>query len=904
MDQDNESLEEIEQEQSAVQHSSYQVPKDKRFQLSGMYQDWFLDYASYVILERAVPHIEDGLKPVQRRILHSMKELDDGRFNKVANIVGNTMQYHPHGDASIKDALVQIGQKELLVETQGNWGNVLTGDNAAAGRYIEARLSEFALEVVYSPKITEWNKSYDGRKDEPVTLPVKFPLLLAQGAEGIAVGLSCKILPHNFNEILDAAVAYLRGEEFKLYPDFQATGGLIDVSRYNDGERGGQVRVRTKIDKRDNKTLVINDLPYGKTTSSLIESILKAQEKGKIKIRKVDDNTSSQAEIIVHLQPGTSSDKTIDALYAFTDCEVSISPNCCVIKDHKPHFLTVSEVLRHSVDHTKEMLRRELEIKRAEDMEALLFASLEKIFIEERIYKDKQYEQARTLDEAAAHIDKRLDPFKPSFYREITRDDIMRLMEIKMKRIIRFSSDMADNYIASLNERIAKIDHDLAHLVDYTIGWYTGLKAKYGARFPRRTAIRNFDTIVASKVIEANEKLYINRQEGFIGTSLKKDELVCSCSEIDDIIIFYKDGKYKVVRVADKLYVGKNVLYINVFKRNDTRTIYNVLYQDGKGGIVYMKRFAVTGVTRDKEYDLTTGKPGSKVLWFTANPNGEAEVLRITLKAKFRLKVLQFDVDLAKLAIKGKQSRGNLVTKNEIHRIALKERGTSTLGGREVWFDPDILRLNYDGRGQSLGEFLGNDLVLVALKNGEYYTTSFDLENHYEDNILVIEKFRAGKVWTAVLYDADQKHDYIKRFSLEPSIKKQSITGANKNSSLIALSGNALPRFEVRFGGADSFREPLVVDAEEFIAVKGFKAKGKRISNFSVESITEIEPRAAQEPETEPAEPEPEAGPAPGGAAGEPREHEKSQREIFNELTGQQSLFDLTSDYDDEPSEA
>lgn len=887
MKDENDIIEEPESGEAA--HSTYQVPKDKKLQLSGMYQNWFLDYASYVILERAVPHIEDGLKPVQRRILHSMKELDDGRFNKVANIVGNTMQYHPHGDASIKDAIVQLGQKELLIETQGNWGNVLTGDSAAAGRYIEARLSEFALDVVYSPKITDWGLSYDGRKPEPVTLPVKFPLLLAQGAEGIAVGLSCKILPHNFNELLDAAVAYLRGEEFHLYPDFQATGGYIDVSRYNDGERGGQVRVRAKIEKQDNKTLIINDLPYGKNTGSLIESILKAQEKGKIKIRKIDDNTSSKAEIIVHLLPGTSSDKMIDALYAFTDCETSISPNCCVIKDHKPHFLTVSEVLRNSVDHTKAMLRQELEIKRGEDMESLLFASLEKIFIEERIYKDKEYEQSRDTDEAVAHIDSRLTPFKPSFYREITRDDILRLMEIKMKRIIKFNSDIADNYIATLHDRIAQIDYKLEHLVDYTIEWYEGLKAKYGARYPRRTIIRNFDTIVAAKVAEANEKLYINREEGFIGIGLKKDEFVCNCSDIDDIIIFYKDGKYKVTKVADKIYVGKNIQYLNVFKRNDSRTIYNVLYQDGKGGIVYMKRFAVTGITRDKEYDITQGKPGSKILWFTANPNGEAEVLKITLKPKFRLKVLQFDIDLAKLAIKGKQSRGNLVTKNEIHRISLKEAGTSTLGGREVWFDPDVLRLNYDGRGFSLGEFNGTDQVLVILKNGDYYTTSFDPENHYEDNILRIEKFREGLVWTAVLYDADQKYDYIKRFEFEPSNKRQSFIGGNPDSKLKILCDKPYPRFEVKFGGADSFRENLVIDAEEFIGVKSFRAKGKRVTNFAVDSITEIEPRIVEEPETPEVEAQQEEP-----AVKMPQEPELSQKEIFEELTGQQKLFDPT----------
>ena len=884
-----EELDKIDDDSSTQAHSSYRIPKDNKFLLSGMYQNWFLDYASYVILERAVPHIEDGLKPVQRRILHTMKELDDGRYNKVANIVGFTMQYHPHGDASIKDALVQLGQKNLLIDTQGNWGNILTGDDAAAGRYIEARLSEFALDVAFSPKITEWTLSYDGRKPEPVTLPVKFPLLLFQGAEGIAVGLSCKILPHNFNEILDAAISYLRGEEFHLYPDF-VTGGYVDVSRYNDGERGGQVKVRAKIEKRDSKTLVINDLPFGRTTSSLIESILKAQEKGKIKIKKIDDNTSANAEIIVTLQPGTSSDKTMDALYAFTDCEVSISPNCCVIKNKKPHFLTISDILRDSVDHTMQMLRQELEIQRKETLESLLFASLEKIFIEERIYKDREFEQSADTDSLVAHIDGRLQPWKHLFYRDITREDILKLMEIKMWRITKFNSEKAENYIATLNERIKKIDDELAHMVEYTIDWYNGLKTKYGSMYPRHTIIRNFDTIVAAKVAEANEKLYINREEGFIGTALKKDEFVCNCSDIDDIIVFYKDGKYKVIKVADKIYIGKNIQYLNVFKRNDSRTIYNVLYQDGKGGITYMKRFAVTGITRDKEYDLTQGKPGSKILWFTANPNGEAEVLRITLKPKFRLKVLQFDIDLADLAIKGRQSRGNMVTKNEIHRISLKERGASTLGGREVWFDPDVLRLNYDGRGDSLGEFAGNDQILVICNNGDFYITSFDTGNHYEDDILRIEKFRGNVVWTAVLYDADQGYIYMKRFEFEPSAKRQSFIGGNPSSKLIQLSDKRHARFEVKFGEADSFRENIIITAEDFIGVKSFKAKGKRISNFNIETVTEIEPLMVDDEseidnmtdinvEKTIAEDQP-----------------IIQQDVFDELTGQKKLFDIAPD--------
>ena len=870
-------------------HSTY-VPKDNRMQLSGMFRNWYLDYASYVILERAVPHIEDGLKPVQRRILHTMKELDDGRYNKVANIVGFTMQYHPHGDASIKDALVQLGQKNLLIDTQGNWGNILTGDDAAAGRYIEARLSEFALDVAFSPKITDWGRSYDGRKPEPITLPVKFPLVLFHGAEGIAVGLSTKILPHNFNEIIDAAVAYLRGEPFQLYPDFP-TGGYVDVRRYNDGERGGQIRARAKIEKRDSKTLVINDLPYGYTTPKLIESILLAQRKGKIKIKKIDDNTSSTAEIIVTLQPGTSSDKTIDALYAFTNCEASISPNCCVIEDKKPKFLSVSDILRNNVDHTKDMLRRELEIQRGETLESIHFASLEKIFIEERMYKDKEFEDSRDLDEAIAHIDRRLEPWKPSFYREVTRDDILKLLEIKTRRFTKFDSDKADEYIAMLRDRITKIDYELEHIVDYTIEWFEGLKAKYGAMYPRRTIIRNFDTIEATKVAEANEKLYINREEGFIGTSLKKDEFVCNCSDIDDVIIFYKDGKYKVIKVAEKIYVGKNILYLNVFKRNDSRTIYNVVYQDGKGGVVYMKRFAVTGITRDKEYDLTQGKPGSKVLWFTANPNGEAEVLRITLKPKFRLKVLQFDVDLADLAIKGKQSRGNVVTKNEVHRISLKERGTSTLGGREVWFDPDVLRLNYDGRGRSLGEFAGTDQVLVVCTNGEYYTTSFDSGNHYSDDILRIEKFRPHAVWTAVLFDADQGYVYVKRFEFEPSVRRQNFIGGNADSRLMLLTDKRYPRFDVKFGGGDSFRENIVIDAEEFIGVKSFKAKGKRVSNYMVEAVTEIEPREVPEDEeVETADAEIDDG---GDA---PDEKPICQQDVLDELTGQKKLFDIEPD--------
>ena len=885
VDPDNDEI--MEQSGNSVsEHRPLNTSDDViKHQLRGMYQSWFLDYASYVILERAVPHINDGLKPVQRRILHAMKTLDDGRFNKVANIVGNTMQYHPHGDASINDALVQLGQKDLLVETQGNWGNILTGASAAAGRYIEARLSSFALETLYNPKITEWTLSYDGRKQEPVVLPVKFPLLLTQGVEGIAVGLSSKILPHNFNEIIDAAVAYLKGESFVLYPDF-VTGGFIDVSRYNDGERGGQVKVRAKIEKIDNKTLAITEIPFGKTTGTLIDSILKAAEKGKIKVRKVDDNTAETALILVHLLPGTSSDKAIDALYAFTDCELSISPNCCVISEKKPHFLGVSDVLRHNVDTTRELLRRELEIQRGEVQEQLHFASLERIFIEERIYKDREFEEAATMEIAIAHIRHRLEPWEKTFIREVTDDDILRLMEIKMGRILKFNSKKADDIIAAYKEKIAKITDELNHIVDYTIRWYENLKEKYGANYPRRTVIRGFDNIEAATVAEANEKLYINREEGFIGTGLKKDEFICNCSDIDDIIIFYKNGKYKVVKVQEKMFVGKNILYINVFKRNDSRTIYNVIYQNGKGGIYYMKRFAATGLARDKEYDLTQGLPGSKIMWFSANSNGEAEVVKVTLKPKPRLKTLQFDVDFSELAIKGKQSQGNIVTKNEVHRFSLKEKGASTLGGREVWFDPDILRLNYDGRGTYLGEFLGNDQILVVLKNGEYYMSSFDIGNHYEDNILRIEKFRQGHVWTAVLNDADQGYPYIKRFTFEPTQRKQRFLGDNEKSSLIILSDNVGARFEVTFGGGDAFRGSIVIDATEFIAVKSLKAKGKRVSNFAIDSIAEIEPREIEE-----ADEEQEIPVDIDVKSDEELDPERSDDEVRDEINGQQRIF-------------
>ena len=833
------------EETKPVSKTAYVVPdlKDEKIKhhLSGMFQNWFLDYASYVILDRAVPNLYDGLKPVQRRILHSMRRMDDGRYNKVANIVGHTMQFHPHGDASIGNALVQLGQKDLLIDCQGNWGNILTGDSAAAPRYIEARLSKFALEVVFSPKVTEWKLSYDGRNKEPIVLPVKFPLLLVQGVEGIAVGLQTKILPHNFNEVIDAAIAYLNGEEFELYPDFP-TGGYIDVSRYRDGAMGSRVKLRAKISKVDNRTLCISEIPYGMTTDKLIESILKANDKGKIQIKKVDDNTAAQVEILVHLPAGRSTDKTIDALYAFTGCELSVAPNCCVIYQEKPHFLSVSDVLKFSTDNTLRLLKEELLIQKAELQESIFALSLERIFIEERIYKDKEFEDSKTMDEAVAHIDKRLEPFKPSFIREVEKDDILKLMEIKMARILRFSSNKADETMASLNARLKETKHNLAHITEYTINWFAHLKERYGAAYPRKTEVRIFDTIDAVKVVEATEKLYINREEGFIGTALKKDEFLFNCSDIDDIIIFYKDGKFKVVKVADKLYVGKNIIHVGIFKKNDQRTVYNAVYRNGKDGAFFMKRFAATGLTRDKEYDLTQGTPGSKIWYFSANPNGEAEVLRVLLRPKPRIKKTSFEMDFSEIAIKGRGAMGNILTKNDVHRIVLKHKGESTLGGRKVWFDFDVLRLNYDGRGELLGEFNPSDLILVVLKNGTWFTTNSDAGNHYPDNILRIEKFDANKIWTAALFDADQKFPYLKRFTFEASTKPQSYLGENTKSTLYLLTDTVYPRIEVTMGGADANQPSLTIDAESFIGLKSYKAKGKRITTFKVASIVELEP--------------------------------------------------------------
>lgn len=853
--------------------------------LSGMYQNWFLDYASYTILDRAVPHIEDGLKPVQRRILHSMKRMDDGRFNKVANIVGHTMQFHPHGDASIGDALVQLGQKDLLIDTQGNWGNILTGNKAAAPRYIEARLSKFALDTVFNPKTTEWQMSYDGRNKEPITLPVKFPLLLAQGAEGIAVGLSTKVLPHNFVEICDAAISYLHEEPFHLFPDFP-TGGSIDVSKYNDGQRGGVLKVRAKIEKLDPKTLVIREIPFSKTTETLIDSILKAIEKGKIKARHVEDLTAAKVEIQVQLAPGVSSDKTLDALYAFSDCEINISPNCCVIEDNKPQFLTISDVLRHSVDRTKDLIRQELEIRKGELLEQLHFYSLEKIFIEERIYKDKKFEQAPNVDAVCEHIDERLTPYYPQMIREVTKDDILRLLEIKMQRILKFNKDKADELMARIKAEIDEIDKDLANLVEVTADWFKFLKDKYGKDHPRLTEIRNFDTIEATKVVEANQKLYINRSDGFIGTGLKKDEFVCNCSDIDDIIIFYKDGKFKVVRVADKLFVGKNVLWLGVFKKNDQRTIYNAVYRDGKKGTYFIKRFNVPSITRDREYDITSGTPGSKVVYFTANPNGEAEVIKVTLDPAPKLKKIFFDKDFSEVGIKGRSAKGNILTKYQVHRIGLKSHGHSTLGGRKVWYDPDVNRLNYDEHGQLLGEFNDGDSILVILKNGDYYLSGFDVNVHFEDNIALLEKYEAEKVWSCVLYDADnQGYPYVKRFLMEASKRKQNYLGENPNSQQIILTDQVYPRIQVTYGGADEFRGTEEFDVEQFIAVKGYKAKGKRLTTYQLNSIVELEPLRFPTAPAEPAEPVEEEEENLDPDAG------KSQQQVMDELTGQQTLF-------------
>lgn len=858
--------------------------------LSGMYKNWFLDYASYVILERAVPNMADGLKPVQRRILHSMKRMDDGRYNKVANIVGYTMQFHPHGDASIGDALVQMGQKNLLIDTQGNWGNLLTGDRAAAPRYIEARLSKLALDVAFNAKTTDWQLSYDGRNKEPITLPVKFPLLLAQGAEGIAVGLSSKVLPHNFTEICQAAIHHLRGEQFALYPDFP-TGGAIDVSRYNDGQRGGLVKVRAKIEKIDAKTLVVRDIPWSKTTETLIDSIKRAIDKGKIKVRKVEDMTAAEAEIQLHLQPGVSSDKTIDALYAFTDCEVSISPNCCVIRDQRPCFLTVSEVLAENVAHTQALLQRELEIERGELLEQLHLASLERIFIEERMYKERQFEQAASEQAVLAFLTKAFAPHADDLVRPITDDDLRRLLEIRMQRILKYNKEKAEQLMARLREQVKRVENDLAHMTNVTIKWFEYLRDKYGAEHPRLTEIRSFDTIEATKVVEANEKLYINRKEGFVGTGLKKDELVCSCSDIDDIIIFYRDGRYKVTRVADKIFVGSGVIWVQVFKKNDRRTVYNVVYRDGKAGDSYIKRFSVTSIIRDKEYDLTKGTPGSRVLYFTANPNGEAETIKITLEPDARRKKqnIFLEKDFSQVEIKGRQSIGRILSKKAVHRVTLKSHGHSTLGGRRVWWDEDVKRINYEEHGRLLGEFNDGDLILVILSSGEFYCTNFDANNHYEDQVSRIEKWDANKVWTAVVRDADNSNYlYIKRFTIDASQRKQNIVGDNTDSQLLLLTDTPFPRLRLTMGGADAFRQPLEVDAEQHTVVRSVKAHGRRATTYTVESVEELEPLRL--PSTNNDDKLQQQNSDEERENMDPDQH-KSQQQVIDEITGQLNLF-------------
>ncbi len=824
----------------------------KKTHITGMYKDWFLDYASYVILERAVPHLDDGLKPVQRRILHAMKRLDDGRYNKVANIIGYTMQYHPHGDASIGEALVQLGQKDLLIDTQGNWGNILTGDGAAAPRYIEARLSKFALEVVFNPKTTEWMLSYDGRNQEPVTLPVKFPLLLAQGVEGIAVGLASKILPHNFNELIDAAISYLKGKDFELYPDFP-TGGLADCSRYNDGLRGGAVKVRARIQKLDRKTLAITEIPFGKTTTSLIESILKANDKGKIKIKKIDDNTAENVEILIHLHPDANPDMTIDALYAFTDCEMSISTNSCVIYDDKPRFMGVKDILRASVDRTKELLTMELNIRLAELEEDWHFSSLEKIFFEERIYRELE-KDTETWDLVIEAIERGFDPYRKLLRREITRDDILKLTEKPVRKISKFDIKKADEHIKAVEAEMEQVKHHLANIVTYTIDYYQQIKKKYGKGRDRKTELRSFDTIVATKVVVANEKLYVNRAEGFVGTGLKKDEYVCDCSDIDDVIVILRNGKYYIRKVQEKDFFGKDIVHVGVYKKNDTRTIYNVVYRDGLNGDIMMKRCAINGTTRDKEYDITKGTQGSQILWLSANPNGETEVLKVYLKPRPRLRNLILELDFSQLAVKGRGSQGNIFTRYAIHKIMLKEKIAGAVEGVKVWYDPEVMRLNHEGQGELLGEFLPDERVLVVNPDGTYFLANTNYALRFDVQPLLVEKFNPHKVFSAVYFDGEQKQYYLKRFRFEPTEKTQSFIPDEYNSKLIALNADVFPALKLVFGGKHANREPENIDVDAFIAVKGYKAKGKRLTTFDVKRVEFTEPlekeRSAFEEET------------------------------------------------------
>ncbi|MCR5713505.1 MAG: DNA gyrase/topoisomerase IV subunit A [Bacteroidales bacterium] len=833
------------------------TPQEEQvFSIKGMYQNWFLDYASYVILERAVPHLDDGLKPVQRRILHTMKTLEDGRYNKVANIIGQTMQYHPHGDASIGDALVNLGQKDLLIDTQGNWGNIFTGDGAAAPRYIEARLSKFALDVVFNPKTTEWKLSYDGRKKEPITLPIKFPLLLAQGAEGIAVGLASKILPHNFNELLDASIAYLRHEEFALYPDFP-TGGLIDVSKYNDGKRGGSVRIRAVIRKADSKTLVIDEIPYGKTSGGIIESILKANERGKIKIKKIDDNTSDRASIVIHLAAGVSPDKTIDALYALTDCEINISNNCCTIWKNKPNLMSISEMLKFSTDRTVELLRQELQIRLGELENDWHYSSLEKIFFEEGIYKELENKEYETWDAQLTGIERRFDPYRQLLQREILREDVEKLCEKPIRKISKFDIKKADEHIKAVEAEMAQVKRDLRHLTDYAIRYFEHIKEKYGADRQRKTVIQNFDTIEATKVVMANEKLYINREEGFVGYGLKRDEYICDCSDMDDIIVVHKDGTYVVSKVSEKAFFGKNIIYANVFKKNDTRTIYNVVYRNGKNGVNLMKRCAVTGVTRDKVYDFTQGVEGSTILYFSANPNGEGEILRVVLRPVAHVRRTHIEVDLSDLAIKGRGARGNVLTKYPIQRIALKEKGASTLGGTNIYWDSAVNRINSDGHGQFVGEMHGDDQLLVITSDALYRTTSYDLTQRFETNVSRIEPFDPDRIYTAVYFNDEQDYYYLKRFPFEAVATPVPFIAEDGHCSLVLLSSALQPRFRITFGGKHAAREPEIVEAENFIGVKSLRAKGKRLTNFTVETIEEIEPEEEDLPDSPDIETEP-----------------------------------------------
>ena len=814
--------------------------------VTGMYKEWFLDYASYVILERAVPAIEDGFKPVQRRILHSLKELDDGRYNKVANVVGHTMQYHPHGDASIADAMVQIGQKDLLIDTQGNWGNILTGDRAAASRYIEARLSKFGLEVVFSPKITEWQLSYDGRKKEPVNLPVKFPLLLAQGAEGIAVGLSTKVLPHNFIELIDASIKHLKGSRFTIYPDFP-TSGIIDVSNYNDGLRGGKIRVRAKISQYNKNTLVINEIPYGTNTSSLIESILKANEKGKIKIKRIEDNTAADVEILVHLPSGISPDRTIDALYAFTSCESSISPLGCIIEDNKPLFIGVTEMLKRSTDYTVELLRRELEIQLHELEEQWHFSSLERIFIENRIYRD--IEEEETWEGVIAAIDKGLKPHIKHLKRAVTQEDIVRLTEIRIKRISKFDIDKAQQLLDSLEERIAEVKNHLANIVQFTIDYFKKLKSTYGKGRERKSEIRKFDDIEATKVVIRNTKLYVNREEGFIGTSLRKDEYVTDCSDIDDIIVFTEEGKMMVSKVGSKTFVGKNIIHVAVFKKKDTRTTYNMIYKDGKGGATYVKRFNVTSMTRDKLYDLTTGKAASKVLYYSANPNGEAEVVTVNLRQVGSVKKLKWDLNFSDVLIKGRGSKGNVVTKYAVKRIELKEKGVSTLKPRKIWFDEVVRRLNVDGRGTLLGEFRGDDYLLIVTQKGIVKTMLPKLTSHFEDAMIVLEKWNPKKPLSVIYWDGEKERLAIKRFLIEHENKEDLVITDHPKSYLELISTDWKPMVELEFvkpRGKEQ-KPNQTVNVEEFISIKGIKALGNQLTSDKVKNVTALEPLPFEE---------------------------------------------------------